>query len=172
MKEPTFLGKKMAHNKIQFLHASQDGFTITSYMHAHIISCISWCDRQLKTCSHQLEIEIGRYAHKSTKEQISKLCGWGGIGRTLFPVALFFHEKEGEVKRHRQKLLDNPRQSTITTFFVLMTLVNKWLHMQGVNQNISKGLYWSVQQQLIVHVGHIHLNHDLSPLSSTIEEQH
>ena len=69
------LGRKMTHNKAHSLHTSEDGFIIRpSYMDIHISYVLHIVIGKLRTWSHQLEIEIGRYARIPLEERICHLC--------------------------------------------------------------------------------------------------
>ncbi len=71
----TPLGRKMAQYKALFLHISQDGFILRpSYMDTHLSHALRTVIGQLRTSSHQLEIEKGRYAGKPMAERICQLC--------------------------------------------------------------------------------------------------
>ena len=72
------LGTKMAHYKIHFLHTSKDGFIIRpSYIDIHLSYALRSVIVQLRTSSHQLEIEVDRYARKLLGERICQLCRQG-----------------------------------------------------------------------------------------------
>ena len=52
-------------------------------MDTHLSHAHCSVTEQFKTSSHQLEIEIGKYAHKPMEEWICQLCYPSGIGRKL-----------------------------------------------------------------------------------------
>ena len=54
---------------------SQDGFIIKFfYMDTHLSHALRTVVDQIRTTSHQLEIETGRYTRKFMEEQIDQLC--------------------------------------------------------------------------------------------------
>ena len=70
------LGRKMAHYKTYFSHTPEDVSSSGHLLWTPII-CIAQCDRQLQTSSHQLEIEVGRYAQIPLEKRICQLCHQG-----------------------------------------------------------------------------------------------
>ena len=73
-----WLGTKMAHYKTHFLHTSEDGFIIRPpYMDIHLSYTLRNVIGQLRTLSHQLEIEVGRYTWIPLEERICQLCHQG-----------------------------------------------------------------------------------------------
>ena len=67
----TSLHTKMVHDKIHFLYTSDDVFiTRPSYMDIYLSYALLSVIGQPQTSSHQLEIEIGKYAQISLEERI------------------------------------------------------------------------------------------------------
>lgn len=75
--EPTQeLGTKMAFYRENFLQLSEDGFvTRPSYMDTHLSHGLRCAIGQIRTSSHQLEIEFGRFRGIPPESRICKLCG-------------------------------------------------------------------------------------------------
>ena len=74
----------MAHYKTHFLHTSEDGFTMKQpYMDIHLFYALHSVIGQLRTSSHQLQIEVGRYTQIPLEERLCQLCHQG--------VILFYH---------------------------------------------------------------------------------
>ena len=72
------LVNKMAHYKTHFLFTLEDGFIIRpSYVDIHLSYPLHSVIGQLRTSSHQLEIEVGRYARIPLEERIRQLCHQG-----------------------------------------------------------------------------------------------
>ena len=72
------LGTKMARYKTHFLHTSEDGFVIRPpYMDIHLSYALRSVIGQLRTSSHQLHIEVGRYTRLPLEERICQLCHQG-----------------------------------------------------------------------------------------------
>lgn len=70
------LGTKMADYKGNFLQLSEDGFVIRpSYMDTHLSHGLRCAIGQIRTSSHQLEIEFGRFKGIPPESRICKLCG-------------------------------------------------------------------------------------------------
>ena len=69
------LGTKMAAYKEHFLQFTEDGFVVKpSYMDAHPSYGV-WCAiSQIRTSSHQLEIEVHRFNGIQVNERICQLC--------------------------------------------------------------------------------------------------
>ncbi|KAH7446947.1 hypothetical protein KP509_01G083500 [Ceratopteris richardii] len=74
--EPTQeLGTKMAFYREHLLHLTTDGFvTRPSYMDTHLSHALRCAIRQLRTSSHQLEIETGRFRWVPADSRICRLC--------------------------------------------------------------------------------------------------
>ncbi|KAH7434041.1 hypothetical protein KP509_07G098200 [Ceratopteris richardii] len=74
--EPTQeLGTKMALYREHLLHLTTDGFvTRPSYMDTHQSHALRCAIGQLRTSSHQLEIEIGRFRGVPSDSKICRLC--------------------------------------------------------------------------------------------------
>ena len=69
------LGTKMAFYRDQFLQLTEDGFvTRPSYMDTHLSFGIRCAIGQLRTSSHQLEIETGRFRGVRAEARICQLC--------------------------------------------------------------------------------------------------
>ena len=75
--EPTQeMGTKMAFYKENFLQVSEDGFvTRPSYMDTHLSHGLRCAIGQIRTSSHQLEIEFGRFQGIPPEDRLCKLCG-------------------------------------------------------------------------------------------------
>ena len=72
------LGRKLSHYKTHFLHTSEDGFIIKpSYMDKHLSNVLRNVIGQLRTSSHQLEIEVSIYARIPLEWRICQLCDQG-----------------------------------------------------------------------------------------------
>ncbi|RYA67342.1 hypothetical protein DD595_26345, partial [Enterobacter cloacae complex sp. 4DZ3-17B2] len=68
------LGTKMADYKENFLQLSEDGFVIRpSYMDTHLSHGLRCAIGQIRTSSHQLEIEFGRFRGIPPESRICKL---------------------------------------------------------------------------------------------------
>ena len=75
MQSITNLGPKMAHYKEHFLQLLDDGFVIRPrYMDMHLSHGLRCINSQMRTSSHQLEIEIGRLKGVLAKDRICQLC--------------------------------------------------------------------------------------------------
>ncbi|MCO5551803.1 hypothetical protein L7F22_005305 [Adiantum nelumboides] len=70
------LGTKMAFYRGNFLQVSEDGFvTRPRYMDTHLSHGLRCAIGQIRTSSHQLEIEFGRFQGIPPKDRLCKLCG-------------------------------------------------------------------------------------------------
>ena len=70
------LGTKMAFYRGNFLQVSEDGFvTRPSYMDTHLSHGLRCAIGQIRTSSHQLEIEFGRFQGIPPEDRLCKLCG-------------------------------------------------------------------------------------------------
>ncbi|KAI5070875.1 hypothetical protein GOP47_0015218 [Adiantum capillus-veneris] len=65
----------MAFYKEQFLHMSEDGFVVwPKYMDSHLSHGLQCVIGQLRTSSHQLQIETSRYTSTPAEERVCELC--------------------------------------------------------------------------------------------------
>lgn len=70
------LGTKMAFYKEHLLQLSGDGFVIRpSYMDTHLSHSLRCAIGQIRTSSHHLEIETGRFRGILAEDRMCKLCG-------------------------------------------------------------------------------------------------
>ena len=68
----------MAHYKTHFLHTLEDRFIIKPpYMDIHLSYVLRSVIGQLRTSSHQLQIEVSRYTRLPLEERICQLCHQG-----------------------------------------------------------------------------------------------
>ena len=75
MPSTTELGTKMAHYKGNFLRITDDGFVERpSYMDSHLSHGLRCVIGQMRTSSHQLEIETGRFRGIPAKDRTCQLC--------------------------------------------------------------------------------------------------
>lgn len=69
------LGTKMAYYQNHFMHISPDGFiSRPAYMDTHLSLEIRSAIGQIRTSSHQLRIETGRYTYIAREDRICELC--------------------------------------------------------------------------------------------------
>ncbi|MCO5607117.1 hypothetical protein L7F22_061309 [Adiantum nelumboides] len=69
------LGTKMAFYREHLLHLTGDGFVIRpSYMATHMSHGLRCAIGQIRTSSHQLEIETGRFRGIPADSRICRLC--------------------------------------------------------------------------------------------------
>ena len=103
------LGTKMAHYKT-------DGFIIRPpYMDIHLSYVLHSAIGQLRTSSHQLQIEVGRYKRRPLEERLCQLC----------------HQGVESVEQSQLPLAPSP---------LLMLQVNQGIHKWSPDQDIKKGL--------------------------------
>lgn len=69
------LGKKTAFYKENFLRLTEDGFIVRpEYMDTHLSFGIRCAIGQIRTSSHQLEVETGRYSGIPPEKRICRIC--------------------------------------------------------------------------------------------------
>ena len=100
------LGTKMAHYKTHFLHTSEDGFIIRPpYMDIHLSYVLRSVIGQLRTSSHQLQIEVGRYTRLPLEERICQLCHEGVESEEHYVIVVSFMKSEGDTIASLNKAL-------------------------------------------------------------------
>eukprot|EP00250_Pteridium_aquilinum_P019422 c24426_g1_i1 orf=1306-2640(+) len=72
---PQELGTKMAFYRDHLLRTTEDGFIVRpGYMDTHLSHALRCAIGQIRTSSHQLEIETGRYRGIPPEERICQMC--------------------------------------------------------------------------------------------------
>ena len=92
-----------------FLHTTVDGFTVRpSYMDTHLSHNLRCVIGQLRTSSHQLKIETGRYMRVPPEERICQICRHEpGQRSTTYADVLLTMRLEGASIVYSERALDH-----------------------------------------------------------------